>query len=153
MAISIFFGIFSLIPDFYFYGGFTIGHHHFEFSRFTVSCLLIMKVILIASVFIQVKGGLAIVKPVIKEYKQAQNGETQGIRMTERKSKKMAKHIKTVKKLTCFWFLATFICVPLTIAFLREFVDQVASHDEITRKINNSASKVNIKYDDGENDD
>jgi len=72
-----------------------------------------IKLLIAVATFIQVKGGLDIVRPLIKEYKQAQTGATQGIAMTERKSKKMKKHTNVVKGITCFLILATFIIVPL----------------------------------------
>lgn len=75
--------------------------------------MMLVKVILTLTIFIQAKKGLEIVNPIIKEYRNAQSGLTNGISMVERKSKKMKSHIGLVKGFTCLWFMATFICVPL----------------------------------------
>lgn len=86
---------------------------------------MMIKVFLTLTIFLQVKGGLDIVKPIMKEYRDAQAGLTNGVAMTARKSKKMKSHMSLVKGLTCIWFLATFICVPLAKTFMHSLIDDV----------------------------
>jgi len=45
----------------------------------------------------QGRSSLKIVNPILKEYKDAMTGVTQGITMTERKSKAMSAHKKEIK--------------------------------------------------------
>lgn len=45
--------------------------------------------------------------------------------MTERKSKKMKTHVKHVKAITCFMFLATFLVVPLAKNMVHKIIDDV----------------------------
>lgn len=45
----------------------------------------------------QGRNTLKIVNPILKEYKDAMSGVTQGISMTERKSKAMGTHKKEIK--------------------------------------------------------
>jgi hypothetical protein len=61
--------------------------------------------------------------------------------MTERKNKKMKSHMNLVKGLTCIWFLATFVCVPLTKTFIQNFVDDVI--DVYYEDVHNQVSTVN----------
>lgn len=63
----------------------------------------------------QGKGTVDIVKPVLKEYKDAAAGITQGIQMTERKSKKVEAHISEIKKLV----IATIFVMAITMGYAK----------------------------------
>lgn len=115
--------IFGGLPEGIQLPGLNGDYHWIEFDESTMNLMMLMKVFMIILIFIQVRGGLKIVNPLIKEYRQAQNGATQGIAMTERKSKKMSKHINVVKGITCFMFAATIVVVPLTKTFLHQMTD------------------------------
>ena len=63
----------------------------------------------------QGKGTVDIVNPVLKEYKDAAAGITQGIQMTERKSKKVEAHISEIKKLV----IATIFVMAITMGYAK----------------------------------
>jgi len=58
------------------------GTHYIELDQDSLNYMMLIKAILCILIFIQVKGGLDIVNPLMKEYRQAQTGATQGIAMT-----------------------------------------------------------------------
>lgn len=115
--------------------------HYISFDTLSMNQMMMIKILLTITIFIQARGGLNIVNPIMKQYRDAQNGITNGVAMTERKNKKMKSHMKLVKGLTCIWFLATIICVPLSKTFIHNFVDDVI--DVYYEDVHNHISAVN----------
>lgn len=79
------------------------------------------KIVVGALTLIQGKAIHKVFRPIMKEYKDAETGRTQGIMMTERKSKKMLQLKNKIRKLTCFTFLVGF----LAICFYKNFQDEL----------------------------
>jgi len=69
--------------------------------------------------FRQGRGTLDIVKPILKEYKDAEAGITQGIQMSERKSKLAHSHIGEIKKL----IIATIFVLIITTAYAKDWIN------------------------------
>jgi len=67
----------------------------------------------ISGIFIYKQGRWALdaVKPILKEYQDAETGKTQGIKMADRRSKKLDIVKKDVKRLTCGMIAFVFFCV------------------------------------------
>jgi hypothetical protein len=63
-------------------------------------------------------------KPILKEYRDAERGVTQGITMTKRRSKQMHKLKKKVCKITTLMCLLGLICIVYTKNFMHNMVDQ-----------------------------
>lgn len=133
MVIGIFFQILGFVFYVFFndmYQGFYLPSlsgsgeefHYIELDQVSLNWMMFMKVLFVIFMTIQAKGGLDIVNPLTKEYREAQRGASNGIQMTERKSKKMHRHMNVVKGITCFMFLTTFICVPLFKGFCHQLV-------------------------------
>jgi len=60
--------------------------------------------------FKQARWTLNVFKPILKEYADAEAGRTQGIQMTERKTKHMQTLQKQIRKLTCGMFAFCLVC-------------------------------------------
>lgn len=81
------------------------------------------------SVFLikQARATLNVFNPVLKEYKDAESGMTQGIRMSERKSAKMLSLTNLVKKLTfgmwVFIFFSIIYCEIWVVGQVDRFID------------------------------
>lgn len=72
----------------------------------------------------QGKATKKVFKPILKEYKDAEAGRTQGIMMTERRSKKMQSLKKKIYKITAITFLLGFISIIYTKNFINSMTDQ-----------------------------
>jgi len=92
--------------------GFNGNIHTFELDTDTCIVMALAKVICSIAFIFQAKGGINIFKPILKEYRDAESGATQGVVMAERKSKKMKAHKSYVKKLTFFLFVAVLCSFP-----------------------------------------
>jgi len=73
------------------------------------------------------QGGHAIklFKPIVKEYRDAQNGMTNGITMYERKSKLMQIHRIWIFKWSCMNIISGLLAIPFAISMLGDCIDQV----------------------------
>lgn len=60
---------------------------------------------------------------ILKEYKDAENGVTQGIRMTERKTKLMREHKTLVKKFVYATLFGTLLFLLVFRSFLEDMAD------------------------------
>lgn len=90
-------------------GSKTVHYFHLETGGLAVMCL--MKAVSSIFLFKQARWTLNAVKPILKEYKDAESGATQGIKMTERRSQKFDTLQRKTKKLTCGVIVFVFFCV------------------------------------------
>lgn len=94
----------------------------------------------------QGKGTLAIVNPVLKDYKNAVAGVTQGIQMTERKSKNIEAHVSELKKL----IIATIFVTLITMGYAKDWLNQEADQfiDQFYSSMNttSNSSIVDLQY-------
>jgi hypothetical protein len=97
----------------------------------------------------QGRGTLAIVNPVLKEYENAVAGVTQGIQMTERKSKNIEAHISELKKLIIATIFVGIIAMGYAKDWLNteadQFIDQFYSSMNTTNTTSNS-SILDLQY-------
>lgn len=117
----------------------TQQEHRMEIDSYGLSVICIIKA---AGSFFLIKQGRATLKvfqPVLKEYKDAESGRTNGIRMSERKSAKMMDLTKLVKKLTYGMWLFVLVSVIYSETWMVEQVDRFIDAYYIT-KINPNAT-------------
>lgn len=69
----------------------------------------VLKIVYGYFMYRQGKGSVLVYKQLLKEYTDAETGVTQGIAMTERKSKKMIAHSQQVKKITWAYCFVTIV--------------------------------------------
>lgn len=98
--------------------------HTLKVSSGLMGFLTICKIIMSVLTYKQGKLAIAIFKPLLNEYFAAERGETQGVSMHERKSKKMQKHVYQVKKYTFCTVALMFCALPALIGFINGMVDQ-----------------------------
>jgi len=70
----------------------------FSFDSFAFAVGALMKIAISAFCIFQGKKTLEVYKPIIKEYRDAETGVTNGVMMVERKSKKMDSLVRKVRK-------------------------------------------------------
>lgn len=85
--------------------------HYFKLDSYGLSVMCLLKAASAFFVFKQARWTLNAVKPILKEYSDAESGKTQGIKMTERRSKKFVALKKDVKRLTCGVIVFILFCV------------------------------------------
>jgi hypothetical protein len=68
--------------------------------------------------------GVEIFKPIVKEYHDAENGVTQGIEMTRRKSKDMVEYKVYIRKITLAVLFITFMSIVYANQWLKDLVDK-----------------------------
>lgn len=86
---------------------------------------MLAKLVLSLALLYQAKKGLDIVRPILKQYRDAETGVTQGIAMTERKSKQIKKFMCLIKKMTCLFIVSIFTFMPLGRSFTKDTVNQL----------------------------
>lgn len=96
----------------------------FQFDYDSLKMMCIAKILGALLFIYQFKPTLKIFKPILKQYRDAEQGITQGIAMTERVHKKMKAHKCSVKKITVLLIVIILICYPVLSQFLESCTDQ-----------------------------
>ena len=88
--------------------------------------LLALSKIICGGVLLYKQGKISksVFGPILTEYRQAENGETNGIAMTVRKAPKMKKIHKIVKKITIATIFVSFVGMIISKDFLRDICHQ-----------------------------
>ena len=94
----------KLVPPISWYDAVNDKHHRIKLDSYGIGVMCLMKAATSFFSFKQARWTLNVFKPILKEYADAEAGQTQGIQMTERKTKHMKTLQKQIRKLTCGMF-------------------------------------------------
>ena len=101
--------------------------HHLKIDTYGLAVMCFMKAAGSCFLIKQARATLAVFNPILKEYKDAESGRTQGIRMAERKSAKMMDLTNLVKRLTygiwVFNFFGLIYCDTWMVGQVDRFID------------------------------
>jgi hypothetical protein len=107
--------------------------------------LAILSVIVGVLTFKQGKITKRIFAPILKEYRLAESGQTNGIPMTKRRAPKMHWLKRIVKKITCGFIGVTILTLMVCKKFALDVVNQVVSQEyELMERKNQTFADFNI---------
>lgn len=112
-TISFFFAD-KLVPPMNWYDAANDKYHRIKLDSYGIGVMCLLKAASSFFSFKQARWTLNVFKPILKEYADAEAGRTQGIQMTERKTKGMKTLQSQIRRLTCgmfvFCLLTTIYC-------------------------------------------
>jgi hypothetical protein len=112
-TISFFFAD-KLMPPMNWYDAANDKYHRIKLDSYGIGVMCLLKAASSFFSFKQARWTLNVFKPILKEYADAEAGRTQGIQMTERKTKGMKTLQSQIRRLTCgmfvFCLLTTIYC-------------------------------------------
>jgi Na+/melibiose symporter-like transporter len=151
-VISFFFAD-KFLPPIEWYDSVNDKHHRIKLDSYGLGVMCLLKAASSFFSFKQARWTLNVFKPILKEYADAEAGRTQGIQMTERKTKKMKTLQKQIRKLTCGMFAFCLVCTIYGGSWLGDQSDrfiQVYYHTQNFPNASISDEYFKVENEDGE---